>query len=149
MLAKLFSSSNIAPRKRPMVFDPTADSMNLEQQRKKSVVRPVTRDFVFFPEYHDRVPKTALSEEGRVKSIVFKRTMTPLQVQSLIQRSFASISHEGAFSFLVATKDNKLVESPVPEPSGDDISSKRGIIYIYRSRKQVCLSIIHSFLTST
>ena len=58
MLAKLFSSSNIAPRKRSMVFDPTADSMNLEQQRKKkSVVRPVTRDVVFFHEYHDRVPK--------------------------------------------------------------------------------------------
>ena len=82
MLAKLFSSSNIAPRKRSMVFDPTADSMNLEQQRKK---KSVTRDVVFFHEYHDRVPK---SEEGRVKSIVFKRTMTPLQVQSLIQRSF-------------------------------------------------------------
>ena len=61
--------------------------------------------------------KTILSEEGRVKSIVFKRTMTPLQVQSLIQRSFASISHEGAFSFLVATKAtiwlNHLFQSPV------------------------------------
>ena len=125
-----------------MAFDPMADAMNLEQQRKKkSVIRPVTRDVVFFPEYHNRVPKkglkTTLSEEGRVKSIVFKRTMTSLQVQSLIRRSFASISHEGAFSFLVATKDNKLVESSVSEPSGDDICSKRGTIYIYQSRKQV------------
>ena len=50
VLAKLFSSSSSIPRKRPMAFDPITESSNSESQRKKkSLVRPVTRD-VFFAE---------------------------------------------------------------------------------------------------
>ena len=74
VLAKLFSSSSsVAQRKRPMAFDPMAESSNAEfQKKKKSVVRPVTRDVVFFAEKCSRVPqrglKVSLSKEGRMKS---------------------------------------------------------------------------------
>ena len=51
VLAKLFATSSTAPRKRPMAFDPTAESSNVAQQKKKKcVVRPVNRDVIFLPE---------------------------------------------------------------------------------------------------
>ena len=104
VLAKLFSSSSVSRRKRPMAM---AESRNSEcQRKKKSVVRPVTRDVIFFAR---RVPqkslKMSLSEEGRMKSLVFKRTMTPLQVQNEIRHSFRSVCHDGPFLFLTVTKD--------------------------------------------
>ena len=136
VLGKLFSSSSSIPRKRPMAFDPMAESSNSESQRKKkSVVRPVTRDVVFFAEKCTRVPqrglKVSLSKQGRMKSLVFKRTLTSSQVQEEIRRNFKSVSHDGPINFLF-TKDNKLVDSCIVEPDGDDICSKRGAVYVYR-----------------
>ena len=141
VLAKLFSSSSsVARRKRPMAFDPMAESTNSEfQRKKKSVVRPVSRDVVFFAEKCSRVPprglKVSLSKEGRMKSLVFKRTMTSTQVQEEIRRGFKSVSHDGPIHFFSATKDNKLVDSSIVQPSGDDICGKRGAVYVYQDPK--------------
>ena len=71
ILTKLLfnSSSSVARRKCPMAFDLMAESSDSEFQRKrKSVVRPVSRDDVFFAEKCSRVPqiglKVSLSKEG-------------------------------------------------------------------------------------
>ena len=159
VLAKLFSSSSSISRKRPMAFDPMAESSNSEFQRKKSVVRPVSRDVIFFAEKCSRVPqrglKVSLSKEGRMKSLVYKRTMTSLQVQEEIRRGFKSVCHDGPIHFLCAMKDNKLVESSIVQPGGDDICGKRGAVYVYQDPKVrveiflniqiiILFSIIHS-----
>ena len=61
VMAKLFSSSSSISRKRPMAFDPMAESSNSEfQTKKKSVVRPVSRDVIFFAEKCGRVPVRGL-----------------------------------------------------------------------------------------
>ena len=140
VLAKLFSSSSWISRKRPMAFDPMAESSNSEFQRKKKcVVRPVSRDVIFFAEKCGRVPqrglKVSLSKEGRMKSLVFKRTMTSLQVQEEIHRGFKSVCHDGPIHFLCAMKDNKLVESSIVQLGGDDICGKRGAVYVYQDPK--------------
>ena len=53
-----------------MAFDPMAESSNSEcQRKKKSVIRPVTRDVIFFAEKCGSVPQKSLKmwlvEEGR------------------------------------------------------------------------------------
>ena len=101
-----------------MAFDPMAESSDSEcQRKKKSVIRPVTRDVIFFAEKCGSVPQNSLKmclvEEGRMKSLVFKRTMTTVQVQKEIRESFKSVSHDGAFRFLTVTKDKKLIDSPI------------------------------------
>ena len=132
VLAKLFGTSSVEHRKQPLAFNPMTESHNAESQRKKkSVVRPVTRDVIFLFEKCSCVPqnsqKMSLSEEGRMKSLVFKQTMTALQVQREIRRGFQSVCHEGPFLFLTASKENKLGESVIALPSGEDVCSKSSI----------------------
>lgn len=139
VIARLFSPSSTVPRKRSMAFDPTAESFNATQQKKKkSVVRPVSRDVIFLPEPYNTVPqkriKAGLSKQGRIKSLVFKRTMTPLQVKTTIICGFQSLRCPD-IKFLTATRDNKLVESP--ELSGEDVCGKRGTVYVYQ-----CVEVI-------
>lgn len=140
VLAKLFGSSSSVVRKRPTTFDPMAEASNFESQKKKKcVVRPVTRDVIFLAEKSSRLPqkslKSSMIEGGRVKSVVFKRTMTPLQVQRALHEGFKLVAHDGAFHFLMTTKDNKLIDPPTLQPSGDDICAKRGAVYVYQEQK--------------
>ena len=99
-------------------------------------MRSVTRDVIFLPEKYKTIPtksvKESLSKRGRVKSVGFRRTMTPQQLKATITRGFSSI--ECRNFGLLATRDNKLTESV--DLSGEDICAKRGaIIYVYQ---EVC-----------
>ena len=134
ILAKLFSPSTTVPRKRSMAFDPSAESFNFPQQKKKkSVVRPVSRDVIFLPEQYKTVPqkgiKAGLHKQGRIKSLIFKRTMTTKQVRATIMHEFRSL-HCSNIKFLMATRDNKLVE--LAEMNGEDVCGKRGAVYVYQ-----------------
>lgn len=143
-LSRLFSQSS-SGRKRPasVAFDPlVSESPALAQlKKKKSVIRPVSRDVVVFPAFSGRIPpkpqKQSLVSEGRVKTLIFKRTMSAVQVRNVIVRGFPEIQKVYPFKHLKACKNNKL-EISEPEPTGEDVCSRRGTIYIYQS-----VSIIH------
>ena len=93
-------------------------------------MRSVTRDVIFLPEKYKTIPtksvKESLSKRGRVKSVGFRRTMTPQQLKATITRGFSSIECK----FLLATRDNKLTQSA--DLSGEDICAKRGAVYVYQ-----------------
>ena len=120
-----------------MTFDPQSESLNfIQQKKKKSVVRSVTRDVIFLPEKFKNIPtksvKESLSKQGRVKSLSFRRTMTPQQIKATINRGFSTIQSRN-IKFLLATRDNKLTDSA--DMNGDDICAKRGAVYVYQ---EVC-----------
>lgn len=84
-LSRLFSHSSSILKKHSAAFDPMAECVALPQlKKKKSVIRPVSRDVVVFPQLVNRIPhkveKNSLKREGRIKSLVFKRTMSASQV---------------------------------------------------------------------
>ena len=57
-------------------------------EKKKSDIRPVNRDVMVFPTLVNRIPhkvkKNSLRSEGRMKTLVFKRIMSAVQVQNTI-----------------------------------------------------------------
>ena len=135
-LSRLFSESS-SGRKHPASVALVSESPALAQlKKKKSVIRPVSRGVVVFPAFSGRIPpkpqKQSLVSEGRVKTLIFKRTMSAVQVRNVIIRGFPEIQKIYPFKLLKACKNNKL-EISEPEPTGEDVCSQRGTVYIYQS----------------
>ena len=123
-----------------LLTHPKKVSTFLNRRRQKCVVRPVFRDVVFLPEQYKTVPqkgiKAGLHKQGRIKSLIFKRTMTTKQVRATIMHEFRSF-HCSNIKFLMATRDHKLVE--LAEMNREDVCGKRGAVYVY----QVMVLYVH------
>ena len=95
-------------------------------------MKPVTLDVIVLPPWKSLIlprgkQRQQLAANGRVKSVQFKRTMSPQLVRNTIISNFANLSLKSWESLDV--KGGKLEKSDCQQPGGE-ICQRRGAVYL-------------------
>ena len=139
ILGKLFPSSK-SSTKRPSSsrpFDPTVDcSVSIRQKKKKAATtegRPTNVKVVVLPKLLPAIPKgvrrSQMCKGGRIKSLLFKRSMSCSEVRSVIRRGFSHLGLE-KWKYLESSRNNILSVSECQEIDGGVVVTRKGCLYV-------------------
>ena len=132
-LAKLFPGSRARPGS---TFDPIAECVAMPAHKKKKSSgiseRATNREVVLMKSFRPFIPikkyRCNLKVDQRVKTLQFRRAMSPVQVRNVIQRGF---SHLGCSSFLyLETLSNSLHVCDNQQLDGAAAIDRRGALYL-------------------
>lgn len=139
VLGRLFPSSK-SSTKRPSTsrpFDPTADCCVSTKQKKKKAAttegRPKTIKVVVVPKLLPVVPKGVhrnnLAKSGRIKPLLFRRSMTCSEVQKVIRTGFSNITLN-KWKYLDSSRNNILSVAECQEVDGEVVVARKGCLYV-------------------
>lgn len=139
-LANLFPTSRAGCSSK-RAFDPTAECVALPRQKKKKAAnatgRATNREVVLMKEFRKVIPikkfRSDLRSECRIQTLQFKRSMSPLQVNNVIQRGFHQILGASSFQFLEVTS-NSLTVAPNQAYDGAAVIDRRGALYLCETK---------------
>ena len=142
VLSQLFPSSSSRPMKRSSqkAFDPSAECVAYQQQKKKKAFKSKPSNvIVILVSDPSVVPRgksrKKLEHDERVKKIEFRREMLSFEVKNLVLRGFKHIENLVGFTLLEADQGGKLHPSGNQAPNGEyiivDARRKNGPIYIH------------------
>lgn len=146
-LAKMFPATKGVPQKRSDVFDPLEDCVALPAQKKKkgSRIKPVNIQMVVLPKNESSIlPKgkkrQKLVNEGRIKTIEVKRTMSEVEVGSRIKHGFAHLS---LTKWEYLDVHGRYLMKSSTQSLGGEVADRRGAVYIRENNEecQVCKSL--------
>ena len=140
-LSHLFPSSSTSGMKRPgPTFDPTANLTVSEEKRKKkaanSLGRPTNVKVMVLKSFSPYIPRgrprNVLKQEGREKSLLFRRSMNAAEVRSTNVRGFSNITtlQEKTWCYLHSDCDNHLTVHKNQALDGNDVINRKGSLYI-------------------
>ena len=133
-LAKLYPSSKAPVKRLADAFDPLQECVALPAKKAKKAarVKPITLEVIVLPPSQPLIlprgkQRQQLATNGRVRSVQFKRTMSPLQIRNMIVSSFAHLSLKAWYYLDV--KGDKLEKSDCQQPGGE-MCQRRGAVYL-------------------
>lgn len=140
VLRKLFPASAAGKRS----FDPTSASCSSSAQKKKKAAnasgRPMNIQVVMLDGFTPNLPRgksrTAL-KEGRIETLCFRRSMTPLEVRNQVIQGFRQLADLESWTVLDCT-DNHLSVAKEQVLNGEDVVKRKGCLYLCQKQPKVC-----------
>ena len=123
----------------------------IRQKKKKAAItegRPTNVEVVVMPKLLPAIPKgvrrSQMCKGGRIKSLLFKRSMTCSEVQSVVRRGFSHLGLE-KWKYLESSRNNILSVSECQEIDGGVVVARKGCLYICEEIRMVWCSSLFMY----
>lgn len=128
-LSKCFPGGKVKVSGNAGVFNPSVDY----RKKKQAVAKPSKVEVFMLKHFQKMIPKgesrRRLRRKGRVCDISFTRSMTNLQVEACVKKSFKNLKID-KFSLLETDSSGHFLSHSPVKIDGDGVVRRRGALYL-------------------
>ena len=134
---ELFPAASYGGKRQTRPFDPSSECCASSSQKKKKAANAQGRvtnvQVMLLKDYIPNIPRgkfrNELKSQGRVQTLQFRRSMSPLEVKSQISRGFRQVDNLKSWTYL-QTDSNHLQVASNQQFSGEDVINRKGFLYL-------------------